>query len=148
MFCFLTRIMHHILIGTDSRGNYFEDFLNQNNPFPDNWSVHIDVGPGRTVKRISQSILEKVKNLPVTSESNIVVMIAGGICNLTKKTNLTTGGYMLTYDVSNSQSMTTLQSEIKQAVHDFMDYNVVLKFATIPPDFPLQCCKFLFTQFF
>ena len=40
---------------------------------------------------------------------------------------------MLTYDGSNSQSKTTLQTEIKQAVHDFMDYNVVLKFATIPP---------------
>jgi hypothetical protein len=56
--------MHHILIGTDSRGGYFEDFLSQHNLFSNDWVIHIDVAPGGTIKTISEKLLTKVKTLP------------------------------------------------------------------------------------
>ena len=81
--------MQHILIGTDSRGAYFEDFLSQHNLFPNDWEIHIDVTPGGTIKTISEQLLTKVKTLPVTVNTQIVIMIAGGICNLTVISNST-----------------------------------------------------------
>jgi arginine decarboxylase-like protein len=84
MITFLAIIenMQHILLGTDSRGAYFEDFLSQHNLFPNDWEIHIDVTPGGTIKTISEKHLTKVKTLPVTVNTQIVIMIAGGIhCN-------------------------------------------------------------------
>jgi arginine decarboxylase-like protein len=81
--------MQHILLGTDSRGAYFEDFLSQHNLFPNDWEIHIDVTPGGTIKTISEKHLTKVKTLPVTVNTQIVIMIAGGICNLTVISNST-----------------------------------------------------------
>jgi arginine decarboxylase-like protein len=52
------------LLGTDSRGAYFEDFLSQHNLFPNDWEIHIDVTPGGTIKTISEKHLTKVKTLP------------------------------------------------------------------------------------
>jgi hypothetical protein len=43
----------------------------------------IDVAPGGTIKTISEKLLTKVKTLPVAINIQIVIMIAGGICNLT-----------------------------------------------------------------
>jgi hypothetical protein len=48
--------MHHIWIGTDSRGEYFEDFLSQHNLFPNDWEIHIDVAPGGTIKTLVMGI--------------------------------------------------------------------------------------------
>ena len=81
--------MQHILLGTDSRGAYFEDFLSQHNLFPNDWEIPIDVAPGGTIKTISEKLLTKVKTLPVTVNTQIVIMIAGGICNLTVISNST-----------------------------------------------------------
>ena len=81
--------MKHILLGTDSRGAYFEDFLSQHNLFPNDWEIHIDVTPGGTIKTISEKLLTKVKTLPVTVNTQIVIMIAGGVCNLTVISNST-----------------------------------------------------------
>ena len=81
--------MHYILIGTDSKGGYFEDFLSQHNLFPNDWEIHIDVTPGGTIKTISEKHLTKVKTLPVTVNTQLVIMIAGGICNLTVISNST-----------------------------------------------------------
>jgi hypothetical protein len=86
--------MHHIWIGTDSRGEYFEDFLSQHNLFPNDWEIHIDVAPGGTIKTISEKLLTNVKTIPVAINTQIVIMIAGGICNLTEKKNLNSGGYI------------------------------------------------------
>ena len=94
--------MHHILIGTDSRGAYFEDFLSQHNLLPNDWEIHIDVTPGGTIKTISEKLLTKVKTLPVTDSTQIVIMIDGGICNLTVKKILNSGGYILMYPEENS----------------------------------------------
>jgi pentose-5-phosphate-3-epimerase len=82
--------MHHILIGTDSRGAYFKDFLSQHNLFSNDWEIHIDVAPGGTIKTISEKLLIKVKTLPVAINTQIVIMIAGGICNLTVKKKAST----------------------------------------------------------
>jgi hypothetical protein len=46
--------------------------------------------------------LTKVKTLPVTDNTQIVIMIDGGICNLTVKKNLNSGGYILMYPEENS----------------------------------------------
>ena len=94
--------MHYILIGTYSRGGYFEDFLSQHNLFPNDWEIHNDVAPGGTIKTISEKLFTKVKTLPVTANTQIVIMIDGGICNLTVKKNLNSGGYILMYPEENS----------------------------------------------
>lgn len=125
--------MHHILIGTDSRGAYFEDFLSHHNLFPNDWEIYIDVAPGGTIKTISEKLLTKVKTLPVTINSQILIMIADGICNLTVKKKKS-GRYVLLYpEEKSSDRVKQVQTEISQAVENFHCYNVVLKFATIPP---------------
>jgi hypothetical protein len=49
-------------------------------------------------KTISEKLLTKVKTLPVAINTQIVIMIAGGICNLTVKKKLNSGGYILRYE--------------------------------------------------
>jgi hypothetical protein len=66
--------MHHILIGPDSRGAYFDDFLSQHNLFPNDWEIHIDVAPGGTIKTISEKLLTKVKILPVTVNTPFIML--------------------------------------------------------------------------
>jgi hypothetical protein len=59
------------------------------NLFQNDWEIHNDVAPGGTIKTISEKLLTKVKTLPVTVSTQIVIMIAGGICNLTVISNST-----------------------------------------------------------
>lgn len=126
--------MHHILIGTDSRGKYLQEYVEQYDPFPATWSTHVEIYPGKTISEICYNLINKIKVLPVEENSNIVVMIAGGICNLTTKTNIPSGGYILNYDFKpRSEKVENLQTELKKTVIEFQDYNVILKFATIPP---------------
>ena len=50
------------------------------------------------------------------------------------KKKLSSGGYILRYPEENSsERVKKTQTEISQAVENFRDYNVILKFATIPP---------------
>jgi hypothetical protein len=45
----------------------------QHNLFPNDWEIHIDVTPGGTIKTISEKHLTKVKTLPVTVNTQIVI---------------------------------------------------------------------------
>ncbi|CAG2185618.1 unnamed protein product [Mytilus edulis] len=123
-----------ILIGTDSQGKYLQKYVEQYDLFPAILSTHVEIYPGKTISEICYNLINKIKVLPVEEDSNIVVMIAGGICNLTTKTNIPSGGYILNYDFkTRSEKVENLQTELKKTVIEFQDYNVILKFATIPP---------------
>jgi hypothetical protein len=82
--------MHHILIGTDSRGAYFKDFLSQHNLFSNDWEIHIDVAPGGTIKTISEKLLIKVKTLPVAINTQIVITPRSTALNVSTLTIITT----------------------------------------------------------
>jgi hypothetical protein len=50
-------------------------FLVNINLLPNDWEIHNDVAPGGTIKTISEKLLTKVKTLPVTDSTQIVIMI-------------------------------------------------------------------------
>lgn len=102
-------------------------------PFPANWQVHVEVLSGGTISKISTSIIKKIKVLPVQEDYAIFVMIADGICNLTQETELSSG-YILNYKTEKSaEQFSQLKAEIEKTAKDLADYNVTIKFATIPP---------------
>ena len=86
-------MVHHILVGTDSRGRILESFISNVNPFPFGWQSEVHFLLGAPISKISNELLEKLKLLNVESNSKIVVMIAAGICNLTQK-NRHRGGWL------------------------------------------------------
>ena len=67
-------------------------------------------------------------------DSQILVTIAGGICNLTDKTNLHPGGYLLNYNTELSAlKINNVQTSIQESCNKLSEYNTIIKFATIPP---------------
>jgi len=126
---------HHILIGTDSRGRGLADFIKYINPFPSNWANHLIILPGRNISAITDDIINKIKILPVEEDSQILVAIAGGICNLTEKRNINNGrGYLLNYSTELSAfKVNSVQTSIQESFNKLTEYNAIIKFATIPP---------------
>lgn len=127
--------MRHVLIGTDSRGRKLEQYILKYRPFPEHWKITLAVVPGATLSTIKDAIMEKLTKPEwgghFESSTDLSVVIAAGICNLTEKQKHTEG-VELCYLGENKVDKCI--SEISTIQKEFMDTcQLKPKFVTIAP---------------
>jgi hypothetical protein len=121
----ILQTMYNIIIATDSRGRFLERYLASTKPFWHRWQVCTIMKPGANLKVLKEEIQKHLH-----PEKQNIIMLAGGICNLTSKITHR-GGVEITY------TSTDKVQNITSTLHDISDElshsNTIVKIATIPP---------------
>ena len=123
----------YIIFALDSRGYKLEEYIQQDTNF--NWQDtkhHVICQGGATINILKDLVQYHLNSLFTNAHANhhIHIVLAAGICNLTKKHHSPDGTY-ISYPFSNSNTHNII-STLQNFKHHFQSQNVSVRIACIP----------------